>query len=100
LRPRVSCAEADGAGGTRRWRRWRFENKHKPDGQTMNKTRRLIAALLLAAGLTAAVAYAADAPKADAQKAEAAPAPAAAPAAPPRYTDKGADTCIQCHTAD
>jgi len=64
----------------------------------MNNTQRLLAALLLSSGMAFSVAASAQAP---------APAAAAAsepPAPPPglgtEYSEKGADTCLMCHTAE
>src|SRR5471032_364688 len=88
---------------------------------TMNSTKPFIAALLLVLGLAwsaSAAAQGGAAPAAAPAPATAAPAPAAAPpapdaaapaaaaAAPPpsppglgtEYSEKGADTCLVCHT--
>jgi len=73
----------------------------------MNITKPLFAALLLVSGLAfsaAAVAQAAAPAAATPAPAAAAPAPAAAEPPPPapglgtEYTEKGADTCLMCHT--
>jgi len=76
------------------------------NGQTtMNITKPIFAALLLLSGLAFSVASRAQAVAPAAAAPAAAPAAAAEPPPPPpglgtEYTEKGADTCLMCHTEE